>query len=285
MATFTNQATLSYNGNTVTSNTVQGELLEVLTATKTAVNTNYNTGDNITYVISITNSGTTSFEGLTLTDDLGAYQLTGGTTVYPLAYEDGTVLYYINGVLQPPPTVTAGPPMTITGISVPAGGNATLVYETIVTQFAPLGTGATINNTATLAGTGVSTPVTAVAPARAATDARLNITKSVTPSVITENGRLTYTFLIENTGNAAVDVDAGAVVTDTFDPILSNLTVTYNGTAFAPTTDYTYNEATGEFATVAGRITVPEATYTQNPDTGVWSTVPGTSTLVVSGTV
>lgn len=37
MAAFTNQATLSYNGTAIRSNTVTGELLEVLGITKTAV--------------------------------------------------------------------------------------------------------------------------------------------------------------------------------------------------------------------------------------------------------
>lgn len=37
MASFTNFATLSYNGGTTNSNTVTGELLEALTVTKTAV--------------------------------------------------------------------------------------------------------------------------------------------------------------------------------------------------------------------------------------------------------
>ena len=37
MATFTNQATLRYNGNVVNSNITTGELLEVLAASKTAV--------------------------------------------------------------------------------------------------------------------------------------------------------------------------------------------------------------------------------------------------------
>ena len=74
-------------------------------------------------------------------------------------------------------------------------------------------------------------------------------------------------------------------MTDTFDPILSGLTVTFNGAAWAPTTNYTYNAATGAFATVAGQITVPAATYTQNAATGEWSTTPGVSTLTVTGTV
>ena len=51
MATFTNQATLRYNGNVVNSNITTGELLEVLSATKTAVIDNYNQESDITYVI------------------------------------------------------------------------------------------------------------------------------------------------------------------------------------------------------------------------------------------
>lgn len=48
MASFTNFATLSYNGGTTNSNTVTGELLEALTVTKTAVVKNYAANDKIT---------------------------------------------------------------------------------------------------------------------------------------------------------------------------------------------------------------------------------------------
>ena len=72
MASFYNQATLSYNGNTTTSNITTGELLEVLSATKTALRNNYTSNENVTYIISIINSGSTAFTGLTVTDNLGA---------------------------------------------------------------------------------------------------------------------------------------------------------------------------------------------------------------------
>ena len=49
--------------------------------------------------------------------------------------------------------------------------------------------------------------------------------------------------------------------------------------------NYTYNEATGLFATLAGQITVPAATYTQDPTPGAYSVTPGISTLVVTGTI
>ncbi len=286
MATFFNSATLSYNGNVTNSNVVSGELVEILAATKTAVRGQYTTGERVTYVVSLVNSGGTNVTDLTITDDLGAYEFgTPATTVTPLTYVDGSVLYYSNGVLQGAPTVTAGPPMTITGITVPANGNVTLVYEAVPNQFAPLADGATVNNTATVTGGGIANPIEADATITAASEPNLTISKSLSPSTVAENGQLTYTFLIQNNGNAPATVADNVVLSDTFNPILSNLTVTYNGAPWAPTTNYTYNPATGAFATVAGQMTVPAATYTQDPATGVWSVTPGVSTLVVTGTV
>ena len=74
MATFTNFATLSYNGNTINSNTVTGEILDSITATKTAVVDRYNAADTITYVVSLINSDSAAAT-LTLTDDLGGYDV------------------------------------------------------------------------------------------------------------------------------------------------------------------------------------------------------------------
>ena len=256
MARFTNQAQLRYGRSIANSNIAVGEILEVLSAAKEAVRNTYRQNDTITYVISIVNAGTLAYTGLTITDNLGAYPY-NTTTLVPLDYMEGTAKYYINGVLQPAPAVTAGPPLVINGITVPAGtitgGGITPieVTETVVTDNEPL----------------------------------LNITKSISPVPVTENGTLTYTFLIQNTGNTAADAATAAEIIDTFDPILSNIAVSYNGTALAAGTDYTYNEATGLFATTAGRITVPAAAYTQDPATGNWIVTPGTGTLTVTGTI
>ena len=121
MAIFTNQATLTYTGGSANSNIAVGEIIEVLSADKTAVSGTYAPGELVTYVITIRNTGTGAFTGLTVTDDLG-----GGTNA-PLTYENGTVLYFVNGVLQAAPTVTAGPPLVFTGITVPGNGDAACV--------------------------------------------------------------------------------------------------------------------------------------------------------------
>lgn len=283
MASFTNFATLSYNGGTTNSNIVTGEILEALTAVKTAVSANYSAGDRITYALSLVNTGTAAITDYTVTDNLGGYTV-GANTVYPLAYNAGTVRYYINGVLQTAPTVTAGPPLTVTGLTVPAGGSAVLIYETTATPVAPLATGSSITNTATITGGGLTTPITAQATVETANSADLSISKALSPTTVTENGQITYTFVISNTGNTEATATGNVVVTDTFSPILRNIAVTHNGTAWTEGTNYTYNAATGVFTTLAGQITVPAASFTQNTD-GTFTVTPGTATLVITGTV
>ena len=88
MAQFTNFATLTYTGGATNSNTVTGEIQEVLTLTKEAATAAYAANGRIPYVLSLVNSGTTAITNLTLTDDLGAYTL-NGVTRYPLAYVPG----------------------------------------------------------------------------------------------------------------------------------------------------------------------------------------------------
>lgn len=230
------------------------------------------------------NTGQAPLTGLTLTDDLGAYTF-GAQTLTPLTYANGSIRYYVNGVLQPAPTVTAQAPLTVTGLNVPAGGNAMLLYEANTNQYAPRTAGARINNTATISGAGVTNPVTAAEAVTAAERAALTINKAVSPRVVTENGALTYTFTIQNSGNTAVTPADNATVSDRFNPILSNLAVSLNGTPLTAATDYTYDQATGQFTLTPGRVTVPAATYTQDAATGAWTTEPGISTLTVTGTL
>lgn len=284
MAIFFNQATLSYNDTVTNSNIVTGEILDILSAAKTAVTETYTTGDTTTYVISIVNSGATAATGVTVTDDLGTYTF-GTAQVTPLDYVYGSVRYFVNGVLQPAPAVTAGAPLVISGLTVPAGGNVIVVYEATANTFAPLGDGASITNTAVITGTGITNPVTVQETITADSTARLTITKALSPETVTENGELTYTFTIQNYGSTPIVATDNATVTDTFNPILDPIAVTFNGAAWTEGVNYTYNEATGEFATIPSQITVPAATYTQDPTTGEWLVQPGSVVLRVTGTV
>ena len=161
MASFTNQAHLSYNGRSVASNVVTGQMLSPLTLTKTAVVDTYAPTDTVTYVITIVNSGATAYTDLTLTDDLGAYAA-GGQTVYPLSDTPDSAVWFLNGTRQADPTAS-GAPLLISGLSVPAGGNAVILYEAATTDAAPLAEGCEITNAVTLTGSGIGTPLTAQA--------------------------------------------------------------------------------------------------------------------------
>ena len=193
--------------------------------------------------------------------------------------------YYANGVLQTDATAVAGPPLVISGVDIPAGGNVVVLYEARVNEFAPLTANTTITNTATISGTGLTSDILVTDTITAATAPQLSITKSINPETVPENGQLTYTFIIQNTGNTAAVATDNATVTDLFNPILENITVALNGVAITEPAQYSYNEATGLFQTVPGVITVPAATYTQDPVTGQWNIVPGVTVLTVTGNI
>ena len=284
MALFTNQATLTYNGSTTNSNIAYGELLDVLVATKTSVEGTYTPGDLVTYVVTLRNTGNTPLTGLVVTDNLGGYDF-NGTTVYPLTYEDGSVALFSDGVPQAAPTVTAGPPLVFSDITVPADGDVVIVYQAQANAYANPAVGGTIDNTVTVTGDGLSAPITATETVTAEAQPSLTISKSITPVQVVDNDRVTYTFVIQNTGNQPVVATDNAAITDTFDPILTALVVTFDGVAWTQGVQYNYNEATGLFTTVPGQILVPAATYVQDPVTGAYTATPGIATLVVTGTI
>lgn len=285
MASFFNQATLSYNGTVTSSNITTGEILEVLSATKTAVTNTYNTGDEIVFAVNIVNSGSASLNGLTMTDDLGAYSFgEPPAQAVPLTYTEGSVRYFVNGIPQPAPAAASVYPLTFTGLSVPAGGNAALIYAARVNEYAPLGEGVSVTNTAEINGTGI-TAVSAFESITPTDGAVLTISKSLSPVAVEENGSVTYTFTIQNSGSEAAGAADDVIFTDTFTPILTGLSVSFNGTPWSQGTDYSYDEASGAFSSLPGQITVPAASFSQDPDTGVWSVQPGISTLTITGNI
>lgn len=285
MATFYNQATLSYGCNVVNSNTTEAELLSGLELTKTAITDSYTAGGNIVYAITLANMGGTAYTDLTVTDNLGAYTLAGGGTAIPLDYVAGTLRYYLGGVLQPTPTVTNVGNLEISGIDLAADSTATFIYETVANEFAPVAAGSTITNTASTNGCVGVGVITADATVGIRATTQLTIAKAVCPAVITDNDTVTYTIIIQNLGNTPVIATDGVIVSDVFNPVLTDVTVTLDGVELVLGTGYTYNAATGEFATVDGIVTVPAATYTQDPTTGTVTTAPGVTVITVSGTV
>lgn len=282
MATFFNQASLSFNGQITNSNITEGEIIGALSIEKIALNTTYSASDTVAYLVTLQNSGTTALANVDVSDDLGAFALEG-TTLVPLSYVDGSVMAFLNGVSTTAPVVTTGTNLVFNDITIPAGGTYTLLYQAVVNGQAPLGVGATITNT--VVASGVAEQVSDSATITANSEAILSVAKAVCPPVITESGDLTYTFIIQNSGAAAIDAEDDVILTDTFNPILTGITVTSNGTVWTEGVEYTYNTLTGEFATLPGAITVDGATFTRNPVDGVITTTPGVNVITVSGTV
>lgn len=260
----------------------------MLAASKTALSDTYASGDRITYIFSIVNSGTTAFSDLTVTDNLGAYSFTTDTpetiTLYPLTYIPNSMQLLINGTLQPAPTVTAADGITITGVSIPSGGNAAFIYQADINDYAPLAAAGNVINTVRVTGAQLAAPLTATHTISTATVPKLSIVKGICPAQIAENGRITYTFSIQNYGNTATTDDDLVQIRDTFTPILSDISVTYNGTVL-PTSNYSYDQVTGVFSTNAGVINIPAATYVQSQTTGAYTLTPGTATVTVTGNI
>ncbi len=285
MATFFNQATLSYGTNTVNSNTTEAELISGLSITKTPITANYSAGGNIVYVITVTNMGGSAYNTLTINDDLGAYTLPGTGTVIPLTYVEGSILYYLNGVLLATPNVTLADALVISGINLPGGSSATFIYEAEVNDFAPIAPGSVITNTATInGGVGIG-EISASASVTVNEAPKLTIAKAVCPPVVTDNDRVTYTIIVQNLGNTPIVATDDVIIRDLFNPILSDIIVSLDGNELTLGTGYSYNQATGAFATLNGQVTVPAATYTRDPATGAITTTPGVTVLTVTGTV
>ena len=282
MALFTNQAQLTFGDTVVNSNIAVGEILGVLNADKNATQETYTRGDRITYVINATNISGSQINGVTITDNLGSFTQ-GGLTIYPLDYVAGSALLYINGELVGAPEEMAGPPLVFSGIALPAGANMLLVYNATVNGNAPLSSGSTITNVATLSGESLD-GVEVGETITVLDEPEVTITKSIDPVPVAQGGRVTYRFLIQNYGNTAIAAADNAVITDTFSPVLTNLAVNFNGASWTEGTNYTYNEASGLFTTLAGQVTVPAATYTVEADGSV-SVLPGSATLTVTGNI
>ena len=113
----------------------------------------------------------------------------------------------------------------------------------------------------------------------------LSIAKSVCPEFVAGCDEVTYSFIIQNGGNISVEATDDLIVSDTFSPALTNLTVTLGETPLTEGVDYTYDPETGVFTTLPGAITVPAATYLRDPVTGIVTTTPGVAILTVSGII
>lgn len=155
MAALIHQAPDSYMETEGTCNRGKNMFGEALSATRLSVGKACRQGDRVTYMVSIVNSGTIQYTGLKVEDFLGCYTVKG-RTAYLKSYVADSTEYYVNGVLQAVPDVTEGPPLMVTGITVPARGNVTILYQADINEFSMVPSGAAVNDTVIVRGAGIS---------------------------------------------------------------------------------------------------------------------------------
>ncbi len=287
MATIiTNQATLNYRFGSVSTSTVSNITAAVIEGSfdleKTALNESYRAGQNITYFINVSNNGPV-LENLTVDDNLGSYEF-GELILTPLDYV-GPARLFINGAFVSNLTPIAEENgITFLISSIPAGGNAQIIYQAKTNEFAGCCCGCEITNTVSAeCDCTCNTPAVASNTIIADCFADLRIVKSVCPNPIVCGENISYVFDITNYGNIpATDV----VLTDVFTPPLTDLTVIFNGEEI-PATDYSYVVGV---LTIPGEgssldLTVPASTCEQDPATGVITATPGKIQIIVSGTI
>ena len=282
----TNQASIAYRYNnqsaSAVSNVASAVLNDTLGVEKVSLENVYRLGDEITYVITITNDGGSALTNVSVTDDLGTYTV-GTQTVTPLTYT-GPAILFIDGVYNGNITPTVGADgINFNVVALSAGSVAQIIYKAAVNNFAPLDTGAQVTNIVTVTANSINAPVSDSNTITVGNYADVTITKSMTPSDIVDGDVLTYTFVINNYGNTeATDI----VLTDTFDPAPENITVQINGVA-APATDYSYVNGVLTLPTAPGatELSLPSATITQNPTTGEVTVTPSSLTVTVTGAI
>ena len=237
MATILNQANLTYTYGTtsasVLSNPAVTERIAAIAIEKRALEHAYRANASLTYLISVENSGAAAVQNLAVHDDLGVFTPAGASAaIRPLTYTGPAVLY-LDGEL----TETLSPVADETGVTftipnLPANAAALIVYSAQVNGFAPLETGSTITNTASIALADGALTASATVPVESY--ANVTIEKEMSPNPVEAGGTLTVTFTIENFGNVpATDV----VLTDNENPDDDNsedpdLADAFDGAAF-----------------------------------------------------
>lgn len=277
----TNQASIRYRyGETeaaAVSNIASTTLAQPLSVTKTSLETAYREGDELTYILTVTNGGTAALNDVTVTDSLGTFT-EGTVTATPLTFIPDALLFINgvnNGVITPEVEEDS---ITFTLPALAAEATALIVYKVRVNEFAPLTAESQITNTVTADAEGVTESATASYTITAEEYADVSIFKSMTA----DGETITYTFDITNRGNAPAE---NIVLTDAFDPAPTSITVSIDGTVI-PATEYTYTGGVLTLPNATGEpLSLPAAEITEDPVTGEITVTPSRLTVTVIGTL
>lgn len=211
-----NSASLSYNSGDGTgsavSNVVSTSLLDSysITAQKFTANDSFRPGENITYLVTVTNTGTQPVFSVEITDDLG------GSVNAPLAYVANSALLVDEGNVIPVTPSNTNPLTIPLSTALQSGENITVIYVAQVSTALSDEVQEITNTVAASARqVGADGEVVESEPVSVTIEredfAQIDITKSVDKAVISSGDTLTYTFDIENSGNIPA---TNVVITD-----------------------------------------------------------------------
>ncbi|MBO5914408.1 MAG: DUF11 domain-containing protein [Clostridia bacterium] len=289
MATIiTNRATVNYSYGRSSAVTVSNTASTVLNGTveisKFALSNAYRAGGDITYIITVTNSGNSALGDITVADDLGSIEF-GNGRLKTLDYI-GPAQLYTGGMY-----VSALTPITtVDGISfnignLPIGETATIIYVARANQNASSALGESITNTATarrFCDCPCDFPSSASATVYAEAYGDLRVIKSVCPNPVVCGEQINYIIDLYNYGNTVV---GNVVLSDVFDPLLTDLTVSIDGNVI-PASQYNYVNGTLTLPNRSGsEITVPAASFTRNEQSGAVNINPGHIQITLSGNI
>lgn len=283
-----NRATVNYRYGTNTASTVSNitniTLDNALNMTKSSLSGTYREGENITFIISLQNDSNDNLT-INIVDDLGTYTFEGNEYT-PLTFT-GDASLFIDGVFDSALTPTVvDDELVFESIVLPPNSNALILYSATANEFANTSVNGEITNTATATITCDCPCAGTVSDSNTITAeefADIQVIKSGCSNNVVCGDTLSYSIEILNFGNIpATDV----VLTDTFTPPLSDITVSVDGVVI-PQTDYSYVNGTLTLPNEgsATELVVPAATFTQNPTTGIFEVIPGRLEIVITGTI
>lgn len=286
MATqITNRATLTFQYGTLTgsaiSNIASTTLQGPLTIEKNALAEQYNGQDDITYIISFSNTTNSTLTDVVITDNLGSYNIYQSLAIAtPLDFE-GPAALYINGSFVTYLQGITGPNSVSFNIgNLGSGDNALVIYRAKINDYALLTPFSSITNTAVVSANGITETATASATLEVGSYADVSIVKTMSPDPVSSGDLITYNFSLYNYGNTEA---RNVVLSDLFSPIPSITGITVNGTLIS-SNNYSYINGKLTLPTGLYNLTIPAATYTQN-ENGFVSKVPGLTTVTVVGTI
>lgn len=287
MPTIENFATVTYTSDGVAttrvSNLAEIELNSSLSFSKVTLGDTFTATSSVTYVLSVTNGSASTVNNLVVTDNLGTFVL-GTTEITPLTFEEPALLL-INGQdasAQLTTDTSVAGSVTFSFPTLAPGATANIIYNALPNGFAPLASGSTITNTATLTSDSACADGNATATVTVADAADIEVVKTMSPNPAICGDTVTYTIRIYNYGNIPAE---NVQLTDTFTPAPENISVFRNGVLLTGTT-YTYIDGTLTVPpTGVDGDTVPAATFTRDSVTGAVTVSPGVVEYVITGTI